>query len=149
MGGKALNAGVVGISAAPDGKGYWEVASDGGIFAFGDAGHLGSAHYTGPTKAAPNSAAFYANQILANPRITTSYSPTIRADLQDAAAGRPGTAASAGCHPPATRVASGLRVAAKTKTRPPSPAIGSLVFVAKTCTYLVAGAGFEPATSGL
>ena len=26
----------------PDGKGYWEVASDGGVFAFGDAGFYGS-----------------------------------------------------------------------------------------------------------
>jgi hypothetical protein len=42
MGGKPLNAGVVGIAATPDGKGYWEVASDGGIFAFGDAGFYGS-----------------------------------------------------------------------------------------------------------
>jgi hypothetical protein len=33
---------VVGIAATPDGKGYWEVASDGGIFAFGDAGFFGS-----------------------------------------------------------------------------------------------------------
>ena len=36
------NAPVVGIAASPDGKGYWEVASDGGIFAFGDAGFYGS-----------------------------------------------------------------------------------------------------------
>ncbi len=33
---------VIGISATPDGKGYWEVASDGGVFNFGDAGFLGS-----------------------------------------------------------------------------------------------------------
>ena len=92
MGGKALNAGVAGIAAAPDGKGYWEAASDGGVFAFGNAGYLGSAHYTGPAKSAPNSAAFYASQILSNPRITMTYSPTIRTDLQDAAAGRAGTA---------------------------------------------------------
>jgi hypothetical protein len=32
----------VGIAATPDGKGYWEVASDGGIFAFGDAAFYGS-----------------------------------------------------------------------------------------------------------
>ena len=32
----------VGIAATPDGKGYWEVASDGGIFTFGDATFLGS-----------------------------------------------------------------------------------------------------------
>ncbi len=33
---------VTGIASTPDGKGYWEVASDGGIFAFGDAGFYGS-----------------------------------------------------------------------------------------------------------
>jgi hypothetical protein len=26
----------------PDGKGYWLVASDGGVFTFGDAGFFGS-----------------------------------------------------------------------------------------------------------
>jgi hypothetical protein len=36
----------VGISATPDGKGYWLVASDGGIFNFGDAGFFGSAGAT-------------------------------------------------------------------------------------------------------
>ena len=30
------------MAATPDGKGYWEVASDGGIFAFGDAAFEGS-----------------------------------------------------------------------------------------------------------
>ena len=30
------------MAATPDGKGYWFVASDGGIFAFGDAGFFGS-----------------------------------------------------------------------------------------------------------
>jgi N-acetylmuramoyl-L-alanine amidase len=33
---------LVGMVATPDGKGYWLVASDGGIFAFGDAGFYGS-----------------------------------------------------------------------------------------------------------
>ncbi len=33
---------VVGMAATPDGKGYWLVASDGGVFAFGDAGFFGS-----------------------------------------------------------------------------------------------------------
>ena len=37
-----LNQPVVGIASTPDGGGYWEVASDGGIFAFGDAGFYGS-----------------------------------------------------------------------------------------------------------
>jgi hypothetical protein len=34
---------IVGISATPDGKGYWLVGADGGVFAFGDAGFYGSA----------------------------------------------------------------------------------------------------------
>jgi hypothetical protein len=34
---------VVGMAATPDGQGYWLVASDGGIFAFGDAPFDGSA----------------------------------------------------------------------------------------------------------
>ena len=33
---------VVGMAATPDGGGYWLVASDGGVFAFGDAGFHGS-----------------------------------------------------------------------------------------------------------
>ena len=37
-----LHAPVVGMAATPDGKGYWLVASDGGIFSFGDAPFLGS-----------------------------------------------------------------------------------------------------------
>jgi hypothetical protein len=32
----------VGMAATPDGKGYWEVASDGGIFTYGDATFAGS-----------------------------------------------------------------------------------------------------------
>jgi hypothetical protein len=34
MGGQPLNKPIVGMAATPDGKGYWEVASDGGLFAF-------------------------------------------------------------------------------------------------------------------
>jgi hypothetical protein len=30
------------MAPTPDGNGYWEVASDGGIFAFGDARFYGS-----------------------------------------------------------------------------------------------------------
>jgi hypothetical protein len=37
-----LNKPIVGMAATPDGKGYWLVASDGGIFTFGDAPYLGS-----------------------------------------------------------------------------------------------------------
>ena len=32
-----LNQPIVGMAATPDGKGYWLVASDGGIFSYGDA----------------------------------------------------------------------------------------------------------------
>ena len=32
----------MGIAATPDGGGYWLVASDGGIFSFGDAPFMGS-----------------------------------------------------------------------------------------------------------
>jgi len=42
MGGKSLNAPVVGTAEVPGGGGYWEVASDGGIFSFGDAQFYGS-----------------------------------------------------------------------------------------------------------
>jgi len=37
-----LNKPIVGMAATPDGKGYWLVASDGGIFSFGDAAFYGS-----------------------------------------------------------------------------------------------------------
>jgi hypothetical protein len=51
MGGKHLDAPIVGIATTPDGKGYWEVATDGGIFAFGDAaffGSMGAKHLNAP-----------------------------------------------------------------------------------------------------
>ena len=38
-----LNRPIFGMAAAPNGKGYWLVAADGGIFNFGDAGFFGSA----------------------------------------------------------------------------------------------------------
>jgi hypothetical protein len=42
MGGKPLDAPIVGMAATPDGDGYWLVAGDGGIFSFGDAAFAGS-----------------------------------------------------------------------------------------------------------
>ena len=42
MGGTRLTQPVVGMAATPTGKGYWLVASDGGIFTFGDAVFRGS-----------------------------------------------------------------------------------------------------------
>ncbi len=51
MGGKHLNAPIVGMAATPDGKGYWLAAADGGIFAFGDAkfhGSMGNRHINAP-----------------------------------------------------------------------------------------------------
>jgi hypothetical protein len=38
----ALAKPIVGMAATPDGGGYWLVASDGGIFSFGDADFYGS-----------------------------------------------------------------------------------------------------------
>ncbi|MGC5204420.1 hypothetical protein ACPXA8_27965, partial [Klebsiella pneumoniae] len=37
-----LNRPIVGMTPTADGKGYWLVASDGGIFSFGDAAFHGS-----------------------------------------------------------------------------------------------------------
>ena len=42
LGGRTLNAPVVGMAATPDGGGYWLVSADGGVFAFGDATFFGS-----------------------------------------------------------------------------------------------------------
>ena len=39
----ALNSPVVGMASAAGGNGYWLVASDGGLFSFGDARFFGSA----------------------------------------------------------------------------------------------------------
>jgi predicted lipoprotein with Yx(FWY)xxD motif/ribosomal protein L24E len=47
----SLNKPIVGMAATSDGKGYWEVASDGGVFTFGDAkfdGSLGGTHLNAP-----------------------------------------------------------------------------------------------------
>ena len=42
MGGHHLVAPTVGTAVTPDGRGYWLVAADGGVFSFGDAGFFGS-----------------------------------------------------------------------------------------------------------
>jgi hypothetical protein len=42
LGATPLNQPIVGMATTADGGGYWMVASDGGIFAFGDAGFYGS-----------------------------------------------------------------------------------------------------------
>jgi hypothetical protein len=41
-GATVLNSPVVGMTAAPDGAGYWLVAADGGVFSFGSAAFSGS-----------------------------------------------------------------------------------------------------------
>ena len=46
---QALAQPIVGMASTPDGKGYWLVASDGGIFTFGDATFYGSAANNGIT----------------------------------------------------------------------------------------------------
>jgi hypothetical protein len=43
-----VNAPIVGIAGTPSGKGYWLVAADGGVFAFGDAPMLGNVEYVKP-----------------------------------------------------------------------------------------------------
>jgi len=51
MGGRHLNAPVVGMAETPDGGGYWLVAADGGVFNFGDAtfyGSIGGHHLNAP-----------------------------------------------------------------------------------------------------
>ncbi len=51
MGGKTLNAPIVGMASTPTGGGYWLVASDGGLFAFGNAhfyGSMGGKHLNAP-----------------------------------------------------------------------------------------------------
>jgi Transglycosylase-like domain len=40
---KVLNAPIVSLTSTPDGLGYWETASDGGVFTFGDAPFYGAA----------------------------------------------------------------------------------------------------------
>jgi len=42
-----LAAPVVGLTPTPDGKGYWLVAADGGVFTFGDAGFFGNTYTAG------------------------------------------------------------------------------------------------------
>ena len=42
QGATPLNKPVVAMAATPDGGGYWLVATDGGIFNYGDAGFFGS-----------------------------------------------------------------------------------------------------------
>ena len=44
--GDPLNEPIVGMAATADGRGYWLVASDGGVFAYGDAQFSGSAGAT-------------------------------------------------------------------------------------------------------
>lgn len=43
-----VNAPIVGIASTPTGAGYWLVAADGGVFAFGDAKYLGNVEYVKP-----------------------------------------------------------------------------------------------------
>jgi hypothetical protein len=42
MGGQPLNRPVVGMAVTPGDSGYWLVATDGGMFSFGDARFFGS-----------------------------------------------------------------------------------------------------------
>ena len=51
IGGKRLNRAIVGMCDVADGLGYWLVASDGGIFNYGDASFYGSMGGTPPEQA--------------------------------------------------------------------------------------------------
>ena len=42
MGGKQINVPVVSIAPTSSGRGYWLVAADGGMFAFGDSPFIGA-----------------------------------------------------------------------------------------------------------
>jgi len=48
-GSRPLAAPIVGIAPTPDGRGYWLVAADGGVFTFGDAGFYGNTYTLGLT----------------------------------------------------------------------------------------------------
>lgn len=45
IGGRPLNQPILGMAPTSTGRGYWLVARDGGIFAFGDAVFFGSTGY--------------------------------------------------------------------------------------------------------
>ena len=57
--GSRLNEPIVGMAATPDGKGYWLVASDGGVFSYGDASFYGS---MGGTRSTSRSSAWRHHQ---------------------------------------------------------------------------------------
>jgi len=48
-GSRPLAAPIVGMAPTPDGRGYWLVAADGGVFTFGDAGFYGNTYTLGLT----------------------------------------------------------------------------------------------------
>jgi hypothetical protein len=48
-----LNAPIVRIVSAPDGKGYWLVSADGGVFSYGDATFYGTPQTAGATLSGP------------------------------------------------------------------------------------------------
>jgi predicted chitinase len=70
---------VVGIAATPNGRGYWEVASDGGIFAFGTAGFFGNVQYAPQVTAQMLSSLFG----LSSSTITAGL-PSLNASMADA-----------------------------------------------------------------
>ena len=44
---------MTGVAATPDGRGYWMVGADGGVFSYGDASYLGSVPGQGITGQPP------------------------------------------------------------------------------------------------
>jgi hypothetical protein len=72
MGGQSINGHMVGIAVTSDGKGYWLAASDGGVFAFGDAQFAGALHYPQATANISESA----NSVVSGGAVTLSWSTT-------------------------------------------------------------------------
>ncbi|WP_018501181.1 hypothetical protein [Parafrankia discariae] len=106
MSGQPLNQPVVGIAATPNGAGYWLVAADGGIFAFGNAGFHGRPSVTIP----PANRVQAANQVLGRSTITLATvhvsgvrdTATARQNVLDTSRGRPATRSAYGGAPGGT-----------------------------------------------
>ena len=92
MGARHLNQTIVAIAATRDGRGYWLVAADGGIFAFGDAtfyGSMGSRRLNQPIVGMAATAR--RPRILAGSRRWGGFRVRERSDFSGHWAGRPGT----------------------------------------------------------
>ncbi|HUY86845.1 MAG TPA: protease pro-enzyme activation domain-containing protein [Acidimicrobiales bacterium] len=104
--GVILSKPVVGLVPTIDSKGYWMVATDGGIFAFGDATFLGSSGQIDPTKSAGGSNSFVPAKPI-NGMVSTADGGgywMVAADGGVFAFGDAGFVGSLGNNPPATPI---------------------------------------------